>query len=280
MPARRGQRLDALVARRSSGGWPRAAPPRGRASASAQVDRARTGRHRARGAAHRARRPSAPRAAPPAPRRPSPTRRRSPPSPSRATRRAPGSRGWPAAPAARGRCRRRRRSRLAALGPLVGLDRLPVAQHLRGTVGDLHVAEDVRVAADDLGGNGPIHVGQVEVALLGRELRMQDDLEEEVAELLGKVGRAAALDGIDRLVRLLEHDTGAGSGWVCLRSQGQPSGARSRALMAAMPCGLARLSSGGSGGTSQSRRRARLRRATRALTVAPSGRAPQRVGGG
>ena len=40
--------------------------------------------------------------------------------------------------------------------------------------------------------------------------------------------------------------------WVCLRSQGQPSGARSRALMAAMPCGLARLSIGASGGTSQS----------------------------
>ncbi len=39
---------------------------------------------------------------------------------------------------------------------------------------------------------------------------------------------------------------------VCLRSHGHPSGARSRALMAAMPWGLARFSIGSSAGTSQS----------------------------
>ncbi len=92
---------------------------------------------------------------------------------------------------------------LAALGALVGLDRLPVAEHLLDTV-DLDRAEDVRVATHDLGSDGPIHVGQVEGSLLGRELGVEDHLQQNVAELLGEVGGRPVLDGIDRLVGLLQ----------------------------------------------------------------------------
>ena len=51
----------------------------------------------------------------------------------------------------------------------------------------------MRVAADDLAGDAALHVGQVEDARFGGELRVQHDLEEQVPELLGKVGRATAL---------------------------------------------------------------------------------------
>src|SRR5687768_5330096 len=48
---------------------------------------------------------------------------------------------------------------LAALFPLPRLDRLPVADHLLDTA-DLDLAEDVRMAAHDLAGDGAVYVGQ------------------------------------------------------------------------------------------------------------------------
>ena len=92
---------------------------------------------------------------------------------------------------------------LSALGPLIGLDRLPVAEDLLDTV-DLDAAEDVGMAAHDLAGDRSIHVGEIEGPLFRGELRVQDDLEQEVAELIGEIVRAAALDRVDRFVRLLE----------------------------------------------------------------------------
>ena len=47
----------------------------------------------------------------------------------------------------------------------------------------------MRVAADDLRGDRGLDVGQVEHAGLGRQLGVEDDLEEQVAELLGECRR-------------------------------------------------------------------------------------------
>ena len=60
------------------------------------------------------------------------------------------------------------------------------------------------MAANDLRAQRAVDIGQVEGARFGRQLGMEDDLKVEVAELLGEVGRGAALDGIDRLVGFLE----------------------------------------------------------------------------
>ena len=66
------------------------------------------------------------------------------------------------------------------------------------------VAEDVRVAADDLGRDRGLDVGQVEDAGLGRQLGVEDDLEQQVAELPGELRRGARLERVVDLVGLLE----------------------------------------------------------------------------
>ena len=62
----------------------------------------------------------------------------------------------------------------------------------------------MRVAADDLGGDRGLDVGQVEDARLGRQLRVQDDLEPQVAELAGERRRGPRLERVVDLVGLLE----------------------------------------------------------------------------
>ncbi len=62
----------------------------------------------------------------------------------------------------------------------------------------------MRVAPDDLGADSAVHVRQVELARFGRELGVQDDLQEHVTKLLRKIRRGAALDRVDGLVGLLE----------------------------------------------------------------------------
>ena len=60
------------------------------------------------------------------------------------------------------------------------------------------------------------HVGQGELPLLGTEHRVEDHLEEEIAELLLEVAEACAgvdvevVDGVEHLVRLLEQVAGEG----------------------------------------------------------------------
>ena len=68
------------------------------------------------------------------------------------------------------------------------------------------IAEDVRMAADDLAGHGALHVGQVEDAGLRRVLGVQHDLQEQVAELVGQVRGGAALEGVVDLVGLLQQE--------------------------------------------------------------------------
>ena len=80
------------------------------------------------------------------------------------------------------------------------------------------VAEDVRMARHQLVVHRPGHVGQREPPLLARQHGVEVDLEEKVAQLLGQVvdrlrghvGFAGGdgLDGVERLVGLLEQVTG------------------------------------------------------------------------
>ena len=60
------------------------------------------------------------------------------------------------------------------------------------------------MAADDLGRDRRLDVGQVEDARLGGELGVEDDLQPQVAELAGQLGRRAGLERVVDLVRLLE----------------------------------------------------------------------------
>ena len=89
------------------------------------------------------------------------------------------------------------------LRPLAGLDPLPLAVHVRGGT-RLGLAEHVGMAPDDLGRDRRPDVGHVEHALLGGELRVEDDLEEEIPELTGELRRGTALERVVDLVRLLE----------------------------------------------------------------------------
>ena len=74
---------------------------------------------------------------------------------------------------------------------LLGLDLLPALAHAPGGV-RLDLAEDVRVAADELGVDGPRDLLEVAVALLLEQQREEVDLEEEVAELVEQLGGIAA----------------------------------------------------------------------------------------
>ena len=82
----------------------------------------------------------------------------------------------------------------------------------------LHVTEDVRVAARQLVAHGVGDGGQIEQVFLVAELGVEDDLEQQVAELLFHVRRLVAtpvvldaderLERVERLVGLFEQMTG------------------------------------------------------------------------
>ncbi len=74
---------------------------------------------------------------------------------------------------------------------------------MAGRSGDL-VAEDVRVAADHLGGDRLDDVGEGERAVLLGELRVIDDLEEEVAQLVAKIAHVVPRDRVGDLVGFLD----------------------------------------------------------------------------
>ena len=86
---------------------------------------------------------------------------------------------------------------------LLGLDRLPPLAHPPGRVG-LGVAEDVRVAADELRVHRPGDRFEVAVALLLEQQREEVRLEEQVAELVEQLGRVAGVRGVGDLVGLLD----------------------------------------------------------------------------
>ena len=85
----------------------------------------------------------------------------------------------------------------------VALDRVPVAQHLAGVL-DLDVAEDVRVAADQLLAAVLGDLGQRPAAALLEQQRQEVDLEEDVAELVEQLGVVAGVRRGGELVGLLD----------------------------------------------------------------------------
>ena len=91
--------------------------------------------------------------------------------------------------------------RLAAR--LGALDRVPVAQHLAGAL-DLGLAEDVRMAADQLLAAVLGDLGERAGAALLEQQREEVDLEEHVAELVEQLGVVAGVRGVRELVGLLD----------------------------------------------------------------------------
>src|SRR4051812_33709377 len=90
---------------------------------------------------------------------------------------------------------------LAAL--LALLDLVPVLQDLAGGLsGD--VAEDMRVAADQLLAAVLGHRGEVTLAALLEQDGEEDDLEQHVAELVEQLAVIAAVGGVGQLVGLLD----------------------------------------------------------------------------
>ena len=72
------------------------------------------------------------------------------------------------------------------------------------------VTEDVRMASDELLGQGLHDVTEVEGALLLRHAGVEHDLEQEVAQFVTQVVEVAAHDGVDNLVGLLDGVGGDG----------------------------------------------------------------------
>ena len=80
-----------------------------------------------------------------------------------------------------------------------GLDGVPEFQDFVAGAGGF-VAEDVGVAADELGVDRVEAVGEGEVAFFGGHLGVEDGLEDEVAELIAEVDPVAAVDGVEDFV--------------------------------------------------------------------------------
>src|SRR5690606_3238232 len=68
------------------------------------------------------------------------------------------------------------------------------------------VTEHPRVPTDHLRADRVDHVVELEPALRGGELRLEDDLKKEVAQLFLERGWLAPIDGVDHLERLLDDE--------------------------------------------------------------------------
>ena len=100
----------------------------------------------------------------------------------------------------------------APAGRLAPLDGLPLGERLAGGA-DRAVPEDVGVATDHLRHEVAQELGHRELAALVRDLGVEDDLEEEVAELAGELLEVAGVDRRRGLVRLFDEvgaDVGEG----------------------------------------------------------------------
>src|SRR5262249_41042646 len=82
-------------------------------------------------------------------------------------------------------------------------DLLPVAEHLVGIL-RFEIAEDVRVAVYELLDDPAHHVVDREAPLAPAELRLEDDLKQQIAELLAERFPIAGVDRVDHLARLFE----------------------------------------------------------------------------
>ena len=93
---------------------------------------------------------------------------------------------------------------VAGPSALAGLGALPVGGLLLGGLVAALVAEDVRVAADHLVGDGAHDVVPGEGAGLLGHAGVVDDLEQQVAELVAELAHVAAGDRLGDLVGLLD----------------------------------------------------------------------------
>ena len=92
---------------------------------------------------------------------------------------------------------------IAGSGAFGMLERFPVAR-LRIGIGDIGVAENVRMPAPHLVGDRFDDPVEIECATLLGHARMEHDLQQQVAEFVAQVGHVIAIDGIGDFVRLLD----------------------------------------------------------------------------
>src|SRR5665647_2861782 len=87
---------------------------------------------------------------------------------------------------------------------LAGLDLLPSVHDLLRAL-DFSLAEDVRMAANELIGDPVDDIVDIECPLLLRHLGMENYLQQEIAKLATKLLHVAGVDGIHSLVGFLDH---------------------------------------------------------------------------
>jgi hypothetical protein len=95
----------------------------------------------------------------------------------------------------------------------LGFELRPILEHLLGCI-RLHVAKNVRVAANHLVADAGDHVEDVESARLPGEVRVKEHLKKQIAQFLGQFRAAALLDGVEDLIGLLDKIRAEGE--VCL----------------------------------------------------------------
>ena len=86
---------------------------------------------------------------------------------------------------------------------LVFLDVVPARLGAAGVARRL-LAEDVRMAADQLFGDRLHDVAEIEQAFLGRHLGVKHRLQQQIAEFLAQIVEIVALDGVGDLVGFLD----------------------------------------------------------------------------
>ena len=89
------------------------------------------------------------------------------------------------------------------LGFLAEFEHLPIVDYLLGVVG-VDVAIDVGMAIDELVAEIVAHIGKVELTLLLAHLGVENDVEQQVAQLLADALHIFVCDGVDQLKALLD----------------------------------------------------------------------------
>ncbi len=84
-----------------------------------------------------------------------------------------------------------------------GLDGIPLLQHGVG-VGQIDVAKNMRMAANELVVDFTGHVVEIELAGLGGHLRVHDDVKEQIAQFLAHVGEIVAVNGVEQFGHFLD----------------------------------------------------------------------------
>ena len=85
----------------------------------------------------------------------------------------------------------------------LALELLPVLDHLARRLG-LHVAIDVGVPIDQFVAKHVAHVGNVKVARFGADLRIEDDVQQQVAQFLGNVVHVVRQDGVGQFISFFD----------------------------------------------------------------------------